>query len=223
MRTLLIALGCGVGRDVHRQRGHHRVPAPGPRPPGAHAVGTGALQVFRFLTWITTGIRPRQWVAVHRKHHAFTDVEGDPHSPVLLGWVRTCRSTTSPCTAARRATPRPWRKYAKDLPPRPLGPVLFDHALLGLGIGIGAARAGVRPGGRPARRVRPRQPVPRRLGRGERDRPPLRPPAVPQRRRQPAVARLPHRRRGPAQQPPRRARRRPSSPTAGTRSTRAGT
>src|SRR5438105_13969265 len=44
--------------------------------------------VMRLLTWITTGIRPRQWVAVHRKHHAFTDVEGDPHSPVLLGYPR---------------------------------------------------------------------------------------------------------------------------------------
>ena len=44
--------------------------------------------MFRFLIWITTGIRPRQWVAVHRKHHAFTDVEGDPHSPVLHGWVK---------------------------------------------------------------------------------------------------------------------------------------
>jgi stearoyl-CoA desaturase (delta-9 desaturase) len=26
-----------------------------------------------------------EWVAVHRKHHAFSDVPGDPHSPVLLG------------------------------------------------------------------------------------------------------------------------------------------
>src|SRR4249920_2495238 len=43
--------------------------------------------VLRVVTWITTGIRPRQWVAVHRKHHAFTDREGDPHSPVLLGWL----------------------------------------------------------------------------------------------------------------------------------------
>ena len=32
-----------------------------------------------------TGIVPRQWVAVHRKHHQFSDVEGDPHSPYLLG------------------------------------------------------------------------------------------------------------------------------------------
>ncbi|MEY2416528.1 MAG: hypothetical protein QOH53_1862, partial [Ilumatobacteraceae bacterium] len=29
-------------------------------------------EAFRLLVWVTTGIRPRQWVAVHRKHHAFT-------------------------------------------------------------------------------------------------------------------------------------------------------
>ena len=28
---------------------------------------------FRAFIWISTGIRPRQWVAVHRKHHSFTD------------------------------------------------------------------------------------------------------------------------------------------------------
>ena len=32
-----------------------------------------------------TGIVPREWVAVHRKHHHFSDREGDPHSPYLLG------------------------------------------------------------------------------------------------------------------------------------------
>jgi stearoyl-CoA desaturase (delta-9 desaturase) len=32
-----------------------------------------------------TGIVPRDWVAVHRKHHHFSDREGDPHSPYLLG------------------------------------------------------------------------------------------------------------------------------------------
>src|SRR5512141_694518 len=52
-------------------------------------------EVFRFIVWITTGIRPRQWVAVHRKHHAFTDVEGDPHSPVLLGWVKVQMTNVS--------------------------------------------------------------------------------------------------------------------------------
>jgi stearoyl-CoA desaturase (Delta-9 desaturase) len=32
-----------------------------------------------------TGVLPRQWAAVHRKHHRFSDREGDPHSPYLYG------------------------------------------------------------------------------------------------------------------------------------------
>ncbi len=32
-----------------------------------------------------TGIIPREWAAVHRKHHHFSDKEGDPHSPYLKG------------------------------------------------------------------------------------------------------------------------------------------
>jgi len=32
-----------------------------------------------------TGVVPRQWVAVHRKHHHFSDKEGDPHSPYIYG------------------------------------------------------------------------------------------------------------------------------------------
>ncbi|MGA0356400.1 MAG: fatty acid desaturase, partial [Ilumatobacteraceae bacterium] len=36
---------------------------------------------FRVVLWLTTGIRVRQWVAVHRKHHAHTDTPDDPHSP----------------------------------------------------------------------------------------------------------------------------------------------
>jgi len=40
---------------------------------------------MRFWLWLTTGIRTQEWVAVHRKHHAFADREGDPHSPVVEG------------------------------------------------------------------------------------------------------------------------------------------
>ncbi len=32
-----------------------------------------------------TGIVPREWAAVHRKHHRFSDQEGDPHSPYIEG------------------------------------------------------------------------------------------------------------------------------------------
>lgn len=40
---------------------------------------------MRFWLWLTTGMKTREWVAVHRKHHAFSDREGDPHSPVQEG------------------------------------------------------------------------------------------------------------------------------------------
>lgn len=32
-----------------------------------------------------TGIVPREWIAVHRKHHHFSDRDGDPHSPYVFG------------------------------------------------------------------------------------------------------------------------------------------
>ena len=45
-----------------------------------------ALEHFmRFWLWLTTGMVTKEWVAIHRKHHQRTDVEGDPHSPHLEG------------------------------------------------------------------------------------------------------------------------------------------
>lgn len=40
---------------------------------------------FRLWLWLTTGMVTAEWVAIHRKHHASADVEGDPHSPVVFG------------------------------------------------------------------------------------------------------------------------------------------
>jgi len=40
---------------------------------------------MRFWLWLTTGMITKQWVATHRKHHRFTDAEGDPHSPHVFG------------------------------------------------------------------------------------------------------------------------------------------
>ena len=176
LQTILLALVIGVGVSLlanvattvylHRALAHRAL--------SLHPV---VDQAFRFVIWITTGIRPRQWVAVHRKHHAFTDVEGDPHSPVLNGWVKVQmqnvamyrREANNPETVAR---------YARDLPQTTADRLFYDHALLGLGHRHRPARARVRVAGRPARRVRPRQPVPGRLGGRERDRPPLRPQAL---------------------------------------------
>ncbi|MEM7765595.1 MAG: fatty acid desaturase [Pseudomonadota bacterium] len=40
---------------------------------------------FRFWIWCTSGMLTREWVAVHRKHHAFCETEDDPHSPQIYG------------------------------------------------------------------------------------------------------------------------------------------
>ena len=40
---------------------------------------------MRFWLWLTTGMVTRQWVAIHRKHHRYSDRKGDPHSPHVFG------------------------------------------------------------------------------------------------------------------------------------------
>lgn len=43
---------------------------------------------MRFWLWLTTGMVTKQWVAVHRKHHRFCEVAGDPHSPKIHGILK---------------------------------------------------------------------------------------------------------------------------------------
>jgi stearoyl-CoA desaturase (delta-9 desaturase) len=45
----------------------------------------GLRHFFRFWIWCTSGMLTKEWVAVHRKHHAFCETEGDPHSPQIFG------------------------------------------------------------------------------------------------------------------------------------------
>ena len=93
--------------------------------------------VFRAVLWLTTGQDRRQWVAVHRKHHAFTDRDGDPHSPRLLGLWRV--QLLNVYYYAREArNPETLKRFAPDIKPDVLDRVLFSHGLLGLGIGVAA-------------------------------------------------------------------------------------
>ena len=43
---------------------------------------------FRLWLWLTTGMVTKEWVAIHRKHHAKCETVDDPHSPVTRG-IRT--------------------------------------------------------------------------------------------------------------------------------------
>lgn len=85
-----------------------------------------ASHFFRFWLWLTTGMVTREWVAIHRMHHAGCETARDPHSPVVLG-VRTVlwRGTELYRLAARdepaiarygHGTPEDWierRLYSK--------------------------------------------------------------------------------------------------------------
>ena len=96
----------------------------------------GVNLVWRGLIWITLGVKPREWVAVHRRHHAHVDTPQDPHSPAQLGWMRVQLTNAALYRRAARDGVTVER-YAKDLAPDRADRVLFDHPFVGLGIGIG--------------------------------------------------------------------------------------
>jgi stearoyl-CoA desaturase (Delta-9 desaturase) len=90
---------------------------------------------FRFALWITTGISTREWVAVHRKHHAFTDQEGDPHSPALMGfWSVQLGNVFHYVKEAKNKDVV--ARYARDIEEDWWDRRFFNHGLFGPAVGI---------------------------------------------------------------------------------------
>ena len=50
---------------------------------------------MRFWLWVRTAMPTREWVAVHRCHHAHVDSDKDPHSPIVYGIWRVVVGGTS--------------------------------------------------------------------------------------------------------------------------------
>jgi stearoyl-CoA desaturase (delta-9 desaturase) len=77
---VLVALGlthvtiAAVTLYLHRHQTHHAL--------DLHPIPS---HFFRLWLWLTTGMRTKEWVAVHRKHHAKCETVDDPHSPQVLG------------------------------------------------------------------------------------------------------------------------------------------
>lgn len=59
---------------LHRQQAHRALTL--------HPV---VSHFFRFWLWLTTATVTKEWVAVHRKHHAKCETPEDPHSPQTRG------------------------------------------------------------------------------------------------------------------------------------------
>ena len=67
----------GVTLYLHRDQAH-----------GGLILHPALRHFFRFWLWFSSGAITREWVAVHRRHHAYSDRHGDPHSPVIFGLKR---------------------------------------------------------------------------------------------------------------------------------------
>ncbi len=133
MRNVLVAVLVGIGVTtlanicttvyLHRGLSHRAITFSGP-----------AKAAFKTLTWLSTGIKVREWVAVHRKHHAHTDTDLDPHSPAVSGWFTVQMKNL---VMYRRAAhdQANIERFAKDLGPTRWDRLVFDRSWLGLTIG----------------------------------------------------------------------------------------
>ncbi len=119
---------------LHRSQAHRGVDF---HPAVAH--------VFRFWLWLTTSMITREWVAIHRKHHAKVETEDDPHSPVTRGigkvfWhgvelYREARGMRADIDQYGRGTPDDAIERHLYTPRATLGPVLLlviNSVLFGL-------------------------------------------------------------------------------------------
>ena len=89
---------------------------------------------MRAWLWLTTGMVTKQWVAIHRKHHRFSDEPGDPHTPHVYGIGRVlfkgaflyhaASKDKAMVDAYGRGTPDDWIEHN----------LYSNHSRLGIGI-----------------------------------------------------------------------------------------
>jgi stearoyl-CoA desaturase (Delta-9 desaturase) len=108
--------------------------------------------LFRFWTWLTTSMVTKEWVAIHRKHHAKCETEEDPHSPVQKGignvfWrgvelYREARGQREDIEKYGKGCPDDWIERHVYTPHATMGPTLLlfiSFALFGFaGVAIWA-------------------------------------------------------------------------------------
>jgi len=70
---------------------------------------------FRLWLWLTTGMVTKEWVAIHRKHHAKCETEEDPHSPQTRG-IKTVLLRGSELYRAEAKVQETLSKYGHHTP-----------------------------------------------------------------------------------------------------------
>jgi stearoyl-CoA desaturase (Delta-9 desaturase) len=70
---------------------------------------------FRLWLWLTTGMQTRDWVSIHRKHHAKCETAEDPHSPQVRG-IGTVLRTGAELYRAASHQPETIARYGHGAP-----------------------------------------------------------------------------------------------------------
>lgn len=108
---------------LHRSQAHRAL--------DLHAVPS---HFFRFWLWLTTGMVTKEWVAIHRKHHAKCETADDPHSPVAHG-IKTVLLTGSELYRAEAKVTETLTKYGHNTPDDWIEKHLYSrHTALGVSL-----------------------------------------------------------------------------------------
>ncbi|MEY2874628.1 MAG: hypothetical protein RLZZ373_1999 [Pseudomonadota bacterium] len=70
---------------------------------------------FRFWLWMTSGMVTKEWVAIHRKHHAKCETKDDPHSPIAHG-IQTVLLRGSELYRAEAKVQETLKKFGHNTP-----------------------------------------------------------------------------------------------------------
>ena len=107
---------------LHRHQAHR-----------ALALHPALAHVFRLWLWLTTGMRTREWVAVHRCHHARVETPDDPHSPWIFGLRRVLLEGAELYRAAAR-DPALVARYGRGAPDDFLERRIYRHDRTGVAV-----------------------------------------------------------------------------------------
>lgn len=92
---------------------------------------------FRFWLWLTTATVTKEWVSIHRKHHAKCETKDDPHSPVVKG-LKTVLLTGAELYKSEAENEETITRYGKGCPDDWIENNLYQkYKLLGIFVMLG--------------------------------------------------------------------------------------
>ena len=109
----------GVTIFLHRCQAHR-----------ALDLGPVPSHFFRFWLWLGTGMVTKEWVAIHRKHHAKCETEEDPHSPQTRGLAKVMREGAE-LYRAEAKNDETLKKYGHGTPDDWMERNVYRHSVLG--------------------------------------------------------------------------------------------